>query len=137
MSEDPLTLVAGMVVVATGAYLVGLAGVALFARPLAERFLGAFAQTARAHYLEQGLRLVAGFALVACAPFMAFPRMSAGLGWVIVITTAGLLLLPWRWHRRFALWVVPPLIRWLPVFALGALALGLFLLHGAARAFQL
>ena len=59
-----------MIVVAFGVFLIGLAGLIAIKPRLAERFLRSFASSARAHYTEQALRLIAGGALVSFAPSM-------------------------------------------------------------------
>lgn len=116
--------VAASVVLGAGLYLVALA-VALVARPgAASRFLLGFAASARVHYAELGLRAAVGWSFVEHAPRMLFPGAFAATGWVLVITTAGLLLVPWRWHRRFARKAVPPVVEHSGLLALGALAAG-------------
>ncbi len=120
-----LTVAAGAVVLLFAAFLVGLAGAAFLAPKLAARFLGGFASSLKAHVTEQVLRLIAGGALVLYAPGMLFPRAFQVLGWLLVVTAAGLLLVPWRLHNRFASWVVPLAIRRLRLQGAGALLLGL------------
>ena len=99
--------IAGSVVVAFGLWLIGLAAFILVAPAPARagRFLMGFASSARAHYAEQGLRLIVGTAIAIFAPMMMFPALFRVFGWLIVLSALGLLLLPWRWHRRFARWV--------------------------------
>lgn len=109
-------------------YLLGLGAAALVAPARATRFLSGFAGSARAHYLEMSIRLVVGGALVAHAPEMLLPAFFTAFGWVLVITTAGLLATPWRWHQRFAQRTVPRLTRRLWLVALVSLALGAFML---------
>ena len=124
---------AGLVVVASGLFLVGLGAVA-FARPaLARRFLESFASSARTHITEQLLRLVAGLALVAYSPRMWLPAAFEVFGWVIAGSAAALLLLPWRWHHAFGKWAIPLAVERLKLFGLGSLALGGVILYGAAR----
>ena len=106
-----MTGFAGVVVVASGLWLVGFS-VAIFVTPAhAERLLRSFASSARAHFTEQILRLLAGMAIILFAPLMRFPDLFRVFGWVLIVTTAGLLLIPWRWHRQFAELVIPPVIR--------------------------
>jgi hypothetical protein len=62
---------------------------------------------------------------------MTFLTLFKAFGWVILLTTTGLLLLPWKWHRRFARHVMPPLIRHGKLFAVGAFLLGACILYGA------
>ncbi|MEZ4455222.1 MAG: hypothetical protein R2882_01540 [Gemmatimonadales bacterium] len=56
------------IVLGFGAALVGFALLTVVRRPSAERFLRLFAGTARAHFVEQGIRVVVGLALVAYSP---------------------------------------------------------------------
>lgn len=128
-----LELVALTLVVLAAAYLIGL-GVAAFVAPSrTARFLDAFASSARAHYLEIAIRLLVGAALVVAAPRMLWPDVFQVFGWVIVVTSLVLLVLPWRWHQRFAQAVVPPLTRRVWLFGLLSLPLGVVLLFAALR----
>ncbi len=124
-----MTLLSGLVVTAFGLFLIGLAGVIIGAPARAERFLRAFASSATAHYTEQGLRLLVGAAIVNVASAMRYPELFRLFGWVIVITTVGLLLIPWQWHRTFATRVMPPVYRQMRWFGLGAAVLGVLVLY--------
>lgn len=126
-------MLAKIIVLCIAAYLIAQAFAVVFARELVTRYLSAFASSARAHYLEQGLRLVAGAALVSAAPQMRFSAAVSGFGWIVVVTTLGLLLIPWRWHHRFAQWAIPLAIRNLTSYAVGSLLLGLVLLAASLR----
>lgn len=118
-------------VLGAGAYLVAL-GVGLLARPrAASRFLLGFAASPRVHYLELGVRGVVGWAFIHHAPRMLAPGVFSLFGWVLLLTTGGLLLVPWEWHRRFARKAVPPVLEYSGLLALGALAAGLLLLRAA------
>ena len=126
----PMKLLSGLVVVTFALFLIGLAAT-IYARPsLAERFLNAFARSAGAHYVEQAVRLVVGGALVVFSPEMVRPDAFRIFGWVIVVTTVGLLCIPWQWHHRFARWVIPPVIRYVRLYGVGAAVLGALLLYG-------
>jgi hypothetical protein len=128
------TLLSGLVVSGFCLFLIGLAVVIAVAPPLAERFLRSFASSARAHYTEQVLRLVVGTSLVTFASRMWYPEIFRLFGWLIVVTTAALLILPWQWHQRMGTRVMPLVIKHLTLFALGAGALGAFILYGVSRA---
>lgn len=122
-------LLAAAGVLSTGLYLVGLAAVALVAPARATRFLRGFATSALTHYVELALRLIAGGAMVIHAPNMRYPDAFALFGWILIITTAALLAVPWRWHHRFARWAVPQALPHLRLvaaasFLLGGLVLG-------------
>jgi hypothetical protein len=128
-----VTALAGLVVLAFGLSLLGFAGLIAFRPAIAERFLRSFASSAPAHSTEQTGRLIAGMGLVIFSPAMWFADLFEVLGWLIVITAAGLFLVPWRWHHRFGQWAIPLAIRHLRLYALGAFVLGAFILHGASR----
>ena len=124
-----MTVLAEVVVVGAGLWLVGLALFIVVRPAIAERFLMKFASSARAHYLEQALRLLAGSAIVIAAERMKFPGAFAIFGWVLVATALGLLIVPWKWHNRFGSWAIPFAIRNIKLYALGAFSLGCLILY--------
>lgn len=124
---------AGIVVAGFALFLVGLAVVIVTKPSLAERFLGAFASSARTHYAEQGVRLLVGVAIVAHARSMRFPELFTAFGWLMVVSTVGLLFTPWQWHHRFAARVMPPVYRQLQLFGFGSLALGALFIYGLSK----
>lgn len=125
-----MSLFAGIVVVGFGVFLVGLAGI-IFVKPaLAERFFKSFASSARAHYTEQTLRLLIGASIILYSPAMWQTDLFWLVGWIIVITTVGLLLMPWRWHHRFGEWAIPLVLRYKRLYAVGLFAFGAFILYG-------
>ncbi len=126
-----LTMLASVVVLLAGLYLIGLAAVAFVSPARAKSFLSSFAGSARAHYSELLIRLVVGAAFVIFAPEMKFPVIFLVFGWVLIVTTIVLVVLPWRWHHRFASWSVPMATRRMRLLALGALAGGVFVLVSA------
>ena len=129
-----VNLLSGVVVVGFCLFLIGLAALIATTRLVAERFLRSFASSARAHYTEQGLRLLVGAAVVNFASSMRYPDLFRPFGWLIVVSAAGLLLIPWQWHHKFGTWVMPPVIRHMKLFALGAFVLGAFILYSVSRA---
>ena len=122
---------AGSVVIASGLWLIGLATAVVVVPARASTFLAGFASSARAHYTEQLLRLIAGAAMVVFAPEMRFTRLFDAFGWLLILTAAVLLLMPWRWHRRFGEWAIPLAIRHPKLLALGAFVLGAFIVFSA------
>ena len=128
-----MEVLSGMLVVAMGVFLIGLAVLIVVKQPLAERFLRSFASSARAHYAEQVCRLIAGGAIVVFAPSMRYSNLFRLFGWLIVATAVALLLLPWRWHYEFGKWAIPLVIRHMRLFALGAVALGMLIFYGVSR----
>jgi hypothetical protein len=124
-----MTLPAGIVVVLFSLFLVGLSAV-IFAKPaFAERFLRSFASSARAHYLEQALRLLVGSALVVRSPVMWQPRVFWLIGWTIVVTSTALIVLPWQWHQRFGVLMLPAVLRFMKLYAIGLFVFGSLLLY--------
>jgi len=125
-----MSVVATVVVVAFGLILIAFTGL-VFAKPaIAERLLKPFASSARAHYVEQGFRLLVGAALVLLSPAMWQPKIFWLIGWVIVVSSAALMCVPWQWHHRFGERIRPAFFRYLWLYAAGAFAFGALLLYG-------
>ena len=125
-----MSIVATIVIVAFGVSLIAFTSLA-FAKPaIAERFLSAFASSARTHYVEQVFRLLIGTALVVLSPTMWQPRMFWLVGWAIVVSSAVLLCVPWQWHQRLGERVLPLLVRHLRLYGAGSFAFGALLLYG-------
>lgn len=122
--------IASAVIVAIGLFLIGLAAVVFMKPLLGERFFMAFASSARTHYLEQAFRLLLGSSLVVLSPAMWQSGTFLFLGWIIVISTIGLMLIPWQWHHRFGQLVLPILVRHMRLYAVGLFAFGALLLYG-------
>ena len=108
-------------VVLTAAYFIALAGVSLLIPASASRFLLGFAGSPFKHYTELFVRFLVGAALVLHAPRTVAPSV---FGWLLLVTTACLLLVPWRWHQRFARYAVPQAARHISLIGLASLALG-------------
>jgi uncharacterized protein YjeT (DUF2065 family) len=129
-----VNLLSAIIVVGFCFFLIGLAVVIAASPSHAERFLRTFASSARAHYTEQGLRLLVGAAIANFAGSMWHAELFKLLGWLIVVTAALLLLAPWQWHQKLGTRMIPLVIRHMRLFALGAAALGVFILYGVSRA---
>lgn len=121
------------IIILAGFYLLGLAGLAFAAPARAARFLGSFASSASAHYLELAIRLAVGAALLQYALHMLYPSLFLLIGWVLVITTILLLAIPWQWHHRIAKRAVPLATAQLGLFGLGSAVFGGFVLVSALR----
>ncbi|HET9360706.1 MAG TPA: hypothetical protein VFO58_13230 [Vicinamibacterales bacterium] len=128
-----MEVLSGVVVVALGVFLIGLAVLIVVKPRLAERFIRSFAGSPQAHYTEQTLRLIAGGAMVIFAPSMWHTDLFKVFGWLIVLSAVVLLLVPWRWHHELGKQVLPLVIRYMKVFALGAFGLGVLIFYGASR----
>ncbi len=116
--------IASAIVIAAAAFLICVAAMSFFAPKLATRFLDGFASSARAHMTEMTIRLVVGWSFVVYAPRMLYSDVFSVFGWVLVVTSAMLLLIPWRWHHRFAESAVRPLTRHVWLFGTVSLPLG-------------
>ncbi len=93
---------AAVIVVVSAIWLVGLAVVA-FAKPdVVKEFFGKFASSAFTHFLEMFIRLMVGAAFVIYASQMNFSVVFTAFGWLLIVTTAVLVFVPWKLHRRFA-----------------------------------
>ena len=125
-----MTLLAAIVVVACGLCLIGFTCIAFVKPAPAQRFLMSFASSARAHYVEQACRLLLGTSLVVLSPAMWQTNMFRVIGWAIVISSLALLLMPWRWHHRFAMRVLPTVVRHMTLYGVGVFAFGGLLLYG-------
>jgi hypothetical protein len=121
------------VVLLAGLYFVALAAVALTAPARASVFLLGFASSASTHYAELLVRLLVGAAFVAQSARMPFAAVFYAFGWLLLVTTLGLFLVPWQRHRRFAQRAVPLALRHLPLGAFVSLLMGGFVLWSAIR----
>jgi hypothetical protein len=125
--------VSAAIVLLAALYLLGLAAISFIAPDKAARFLNGFASSPRAHFSEMLLRLIVGCAFVMNASRMLYSEAFWLFGWLLIVTTVVLLLLPWRWHRRFAQKVVPPITRHVWLFGIVSLPLGGAILFAVLR----
>ncbi|HLJ90149.1 MAG TPA: hypothetical protein VKZ53_25285 [Candidatus Angelobacter sp.] len=122
-------LLSGLVLVAGGVFFISLT-VLVFAKPaVAERFLMGFATSARAHFVEQILRVLFGGSLVIDSTDMWQTDAFRFIGWAIVASSVGLMLIPWQWHHRFGKKVLPVLIQHMRLYAIGSFAFGAVILY--------
>jgi hypothetical protein len=121
------------VVIAAGLFFVSLGCVSLLAPSHASTFLLGFADSLRKHYTELAVRFLVGGAFVLAAPRAYVSGMFSFLGWGLLATTVGLLLIPWRWHHRFARRAVPEALRFLPLVGTSSVLLGGFVLWSVFR----
>lgn len=121
------TVIAAVLVLLAGLYLIGLAVLCIVAPERGARFLGGFASSAATHVVELALRLAVGIAILAYSPYMVLAAFFKAFGWVLVVTSLGLLVIPWRWHQQVARATVPLVTRHLRLFAVGSFAFGTIL----------
>ena len=125
--------VALAIVMVTGIFFLSLGGTSLVAPARASRFLLGFAGSPSKHYAELVVRLLVGVAFVLAAPRAFAPVAFTLFGWLLLVTTAGLLFSPWHWHHRFAGRAVPEALRFLPIVGIASVALGALVLWAVAR----
>lgn len=93
-----------LVIVASGTWLMAVAVLMAF-KP--RRFLYLLSLTAsswRVNLTEQGLRLIAGLALVARADVSKLPLLFDIGGWFVVASSVVLLVISLKWHAGYAIW---------------------------------
>ncbi len=113
-----------IVVILVGLYFVILGMAAIFSPARAQGFLLGFADSAAKHYAELSIRFVAGGAFVLHAPQMRYSAIFSAFGWLLLVTTVGLSLIPWRWHDQFARKSVPAALQYLKPIGVASLAIG-------------
>ena len=133
-----MALLVSLSLVATaGMFLLVLGVAALVRPPLAQRFLLGFAQSPLKHYAELAVRFAIGGAMVIASPRLAATEVLAAAGWILLVTTALMLFLPWKSHRAFAQHAVPKALAYLPAIGLSSVSAGaaiLWALFGAGAA---
>lgn len=125
---------AGAVVGLTAGYLLIFGILAMFVPSRASRYLLGFASSWNVHVLELTIRFVAGMAFVWNAHRMKYSGVFYAFGWILIITTLGLALFPWRWHQRFAERFVPGALRFLRPMGLAAASAGIAVAWALATA---
>ena len=113
-----------MILILAGIYFLLLGIACIFAPDIAKRFLLGFAGSAPKHYLEMTFRMIVGIAMVIQAPHFPYSTAFTVFGWMLIGTTAVLLVIPWTWHHRFAEMVLPRVARSLPLMGVVSIAMG-------------
>lgn len=107
---------AAVIVMIAGLWLIGLAIVSIAKPDVVKNFFSKFASSGFTHFVEMFLRLVVGAAFVIYAPQMKFAFVFNAFGWLLIVTTAVLMFVPWRLHRKFADRSMPMMYKWMPLF---------------------
>jgi hypothetical protein len=106
-----LQVIALIVVAAASLWLVGVAFL-MAMRPrycfhLLERMTANLEQSNwRLQFTEQGLRVLAGVALIVRAPASKLPLVFDVAGWLLVVTSLLIMVAPIRWHGAYGAWLV-------------------------------
>ena len=131
-----VTSLAGAVVMLAAAYLLGFGVLAVTGPARVFSRLQRFASTVRLHVLELLVRFVVGAAFVGYASQMQFGGVFRAFGSMLVITTLGIAVVPWRWHRRVAQATVPLVERYMPLMGMASIAAGAFVVWAVTVRFS-
>lgn len=124
-----MKLVAGVITLLFGLSLITLLIVTLLNKKFATTFLSSFAGAAKAHYIEQLLRLMVGLGVLIYSNSMLLSDLFGIFGWVLTATSALLIIMPWKWHNKFGKIAMPFVIRNLILYAVSASILGLVIVY--------
>jgi hypothetical protein len=111
MRQNRLPAIALIVVAAAGLWLIGVAFLmALRPRYCLHLFEKMSANLERSNwrlqFTEQGLRVLAGVALIVRAPASKLPLVFEVAGWLLVATSLLIMVVPIRWHGAYGRWWV-------------------------------
>ena len=109
--QNSLQTIALVVVAAAGLWLVGVAFLmALRPRYCLRLFEKMSANLERSNwrlqFTEQGLRVLAGAALIVRAPASKLPPVFEVAGWLLVASSLLIMVAPIRWHGAYGTWWV-------------------------------
>lgn len=126
---DYKLMLSGSVMVIFGLYLISLLVITILNKTIAVSYFSSFASSARAHYLEQILRLIVGMAMLLFSKSMLYAQFFELFAWIIILSTIVLILIPWTWHNELGKRVIPLTIRNLKFYAVSASIFGVFILY--------
>jgi hypothetical protein len=106
---DSLQVLALLIVTATGLWLVGVASLMALRPRLCLRLLEKMSahlksSNWRLQFVEQGLRILAGTALIVRAPATKVPLAFEIAGWLLVLSSLLIIVAPIRWHGAYGTW---------------------------------
>lgn len=104
--------IARLAILVFALWLVAVAAIMIFRPALALRGLRVFASTSAIHFGEMAIRIAVGAAMVVAASAARIPLALATFGWLLIVTSVGLSLLPRRWHHAYALWWADRIPEW-------------------------
>jgi hypothetical protein len=98
-----------VIVSAAGACLVAVASLMALRPQYCLRLFGRMAASLEAgdwrlNLTEQGLRLLAGAALIVRAPAAKLPMPFEVFGWLLIVSSAAIIVAPMRWHAAYGIW---------------------------------
>lgn len=123
-----MLVVAKAIVVVVAIFFLMLGTVSFVRPPIAREFLLGFANNALKHYAELLTRVIVGGSLLLIARNSVYATALSAFGWLLIVTTAIMALVPWRFHHRFTQYAVPKALRFLPLIGITSLVIGALLL---------
>lgn len=123
-----MLVVAKAIVVVVAIFFLMLGAVALVRPPIARGFLLGFASNGLKHYAELLARVLVGGSLLLIARNSAYLTILSAFGWLLIVTTAFMAVVPWHFHHRFTQSAVPKALRFLPLIGITSLVIGALLL---------
>ena len=124
-----MEVVAGIITTLFGLSLFALLIMTLLKKEFTMKFLSSFASSAKAHYIEQLLRIIAGLGLLIYSDHMLFPALFKIFGWGLTASSALLIIMPWKWHNKFGKLAIPFVIRNLVLYTISASIIGLVIIY--------
>lgn len=126
---DYIRILSGTVMVIFGLYLISLLVITILNKKVAVNYFSSFASSAKAHYLEQILRLIVGVSMLSFSKSMFYAHFFEIFAWIIILSTIVLILIPWQWHNKLGKLAIPLVIRNLKFYAVSASIFGVFILY--------
>jgi hypothetical protein len=123
-----LLVLAKTILAAVAVFFLLLGLISLIRPNHAKRFLLGFAASAPKHYAELCARFVVGGAMLVVASHSTHSVALTAFGWLLIVTTAFMAIVPWGVHRRFTEVAVPKALRFLPIIGVTSVVLGGLLL---------
>src|SRR5215471_12385925 len=124
-----MEVVAGIITTLFGLSLFTLLIMTLLKKEYTMKFLSSFASSAKVHYIEQSLRIIAGLGLLIYSDNMLFPDLFKIFGWGLTASSVLLIIMPWKWHNRFGKSVIPLVTKNVVLYAVSASIMGLAILY--------
>lgn len=122
-------ILTGSVMVIFSLHLISLLIITIINKKIAVSYFSSFASSARAHYLEQIVRLIVGMSMLSFSKSMLYAQFFEIFAWIIILSTIVLILIPWTWHHRLGKWAIPFTIRNLKFYVVSASIFGVFILY--------
>ena len=128
-----MELLAKSITIFFGLYLIFLFIMVLFKKEKAINFFSSFASSAKTHYIEQTLRMLAGIGVFFYSEKMIYPIIFKYFSYLLICVSVLLFLTPWKLHNKYGEWAIPLTIKYIFVYALFAFILGTFIVFCSVK----